>query len=157
MDSHWFGSLDPDPQREKKAEFRIRIVPIADSHHWFKKMWSSPSPIPAGTVAGSSYCTLILCEQGVQEGEEEEGMRGRLVLLGRAPATQKTQKSRLYMLPSHTPQGQFLDVFAFKKDALSSVFTLEYIYISNLETFGKRFSQKNTLSHTFQSMSSNVL
>jgi hypothetical protein len=38
------------------------------------------------------YSTLVLWEQGVQAGEEEEGMRGRLVLLGRAPATKKTQK-----------------------------------------------------------------
>jgi hypothetical protein len=74
---------------EKKSWIRIRIVPIADPHHWFKKLWSLPSPKPAGTVAGSKYCTLFLWEQGAQEGEEEEGMRGRLVLLGRAPATQK--------------------------------------------------------------------
>jgi hypothetical protein len=83
-------------------------------------------------------------------------MRGRLVLLGRAPAKKNT-KSRLHMLPSHTPQDQcFWMFFAFKRHALSSVFTLEYI-ISNLVTFGKRFHKKEQVITHFKSMPYTVL
>ncbi len=77
--------------------------------------WSPPSPKPAGTVAGSNSCTLVLWEQGAQEGEEEEGMRGRLVLLGRAPANRKHTKASSHAHIPHTAGSMVWDVFCLLK------------------------------------------
>jgi hypothetical protein len=40
MDPHWFGSLNPDPQREKKLS--------ADPHHWNNQSSHTGSTEQAG-------------------------------------------------------------------------------------------------------------